>query len=277
MADFRLRFEMGKLSKAKAHLKALAQRKLNTTTGQGLTEVNKRELDGTGYTLYHYGKSGDTYVKLAKRRKIADQILDFGTTIPNNSTEGGPGDMTRLMKVCKWDNTPGWAARRVKNSIKAAFPYLREGDCQFLMSVGGGHSQQPHTDAPAGFERMIDDDNVKMLHSHISSATPKYPLAVVVTFSQPSFLWIWERSHETIWMPDNKIGHGEVSVAKRVEIPPFSALIFRQDLVHAGSNYDSDNLRLHFSMELAETTYSRQPDTIFLVDEKYFVLPEEAR
>ena len=266
---------MGKLTKGKAHQKSLSQKKRGTSTGRGITERNKQELDDSGYCLFTFGKSGDTFVKLGKRKTIADDILDAGTTIPNNSPEGGPGDLTRLMLVCEWNNTPGWAAKRVRNAIKKAFPWLKEGDCQFLMSIGGGHSQQPHTDAPAGFERMENDDNARMLHNHVTDASPKCPLAVVVTFSQPSFLWVWEGSHRTIWIPDEKVRRGEVSVAKRVEIPPFSALIFRQDLVHAGSNYETDNLRLHFSMELADTSYAKPPDTIFLVDEGYFVLPQE--
>ena len=264
---------MGKIGKGKSHRKALAQAKVGKTVGRGITETHKSDLHNLGYTLFTFGKSGGTYVKNRKRRQISDQVLDMGTTIPNNSPDGGPGDLTRLMLVCAWKNTPGWAARRVRNAIKNAFPWLREGDCQFLMSIGGGHSQQPHTDAPAGFERL-NEQNVKTLHSHITDESPKYPLAVLVTFSQPSSLWVWEGSHKTIWLPDDTIRQGEVAVAKRVEILPFSALIFRQDLVHAGTNYGSDNLRLHFSMELADTTYSRPPDTIFLVDETYFVLPQ---
>lgn len=263
---------MGKLGKGKAHQRALAQAKVGTTVGRGITEKHKQDLHDLGYTVFTFGKSGRTYVKKGKRQQISDQVLDMGTTIPNNSPDGGPGDLTRLMLVCGWKNTPGWAARQVCNAIKKAFPWLKEGDCQFLMSIGGGHSQQPHTDAPAGFERLTEN-NVKVLQGHISEDSPKYPLAVLVTFSQPSSLWVWEGSHKTIWLPDDTIRQGEVMVAKRIEISPYSALIFRQDLVHAGANYGSDNLRLHFSMELAETTYSRPPDTIFLVDENYFVLP----
>ena len=266
-----LQFEiMGRAGKRTTLARSLATRKKGSFKADIFAEANKFELESAGFTVFSFGKSSRTYVLEETRQQIADQILDYGTVIVNNSPTGGPGDATRLMLVCQWDNTPGRAAKMVRNILKKAYPYLVEGDCQFLMSVGGGHSQQPHTDAPAGFEKL-EDQNVMALHNLIMGTNPKYPLAVIVTFNEPSFLWVWPGSHKTIWLPEECVNVSGVSRAQKVTIPPYSAMVLRQDLVHAGTSYDVDNIRLHFSMEVTDDSYVKPPDSVSLVDETYFV------
>jgi hypothetical protein len=47
-------------------------------------------------------------------------------------------------------------------------------------------------------------------------------------------------------------------------------MIFRQDLVHAGTSYESPNLRLHFFLDLDVDDYSNDSAAIKLMDAKYF-------
>ena len=93
---------MGKLGKRKAHQKALAQAKVGTTVGRGITEKHKQDLQDLGYTVFTFGKSGRTYVKKGNRQQISDQVLDMGTTIPNNSPDGGPDSAHESVWVEKY-------------------------------------------------------------------------------------------------------------------------------------------------------------------------------
>ena len=75
------------------------------------------------------------------------------------------------------------------------------------------------------------------------------------TFSKHSTLHVWPGSMNTIWAQRAEGNHEWSNV---VQIPPFSALIFRQDLVHAGFKYKMNNLRLHFYMDLNADDYNPQ-------------------
>jgi hypothetical protein len=65
--------------------------------------------------------------------------------------------------------------------------------------------------------------------------------------------------------------------SKTIKIPPFSALVFRQDLVHAGTKYKVANLRLHFYMNLIADDYKSQKDRTFYVDEKFWLISKPKR
>ena len=55
----------------------------------------------------------------------------------------------------------------------------------------------------------------------------------------------------------------------RLTIPPYSVLVFRQDLAHAGTAYNSQNLRLHFFMDLNVDDYSDDSGSIKWMDKDF--------
>ena len=236
-----------------------------------LSGQQSRELLDWGYTIVSYPKTGVTNVPEWKQAALSDQILDDGSFIFNNAENGHPGDCTRLQLFREWPKLPGIAAKIISKRIEATFPHLSPGDAQLLYSIAGGHDQRPHTDMTAGFDELGDPE-VAALHQHVQSG--KVPLSVLLTFSKPSTLHVWPGSMNTIWA---KCAEGDFAWRKIVRIPPFSALIFRQNLVHAGSKYKTDNLRLHFYMNLEVDDYKPQKGHTFYVDNKYWRLSKSPK
>ena len=97
------------------------------------------------------------------------------------------------------------------------------------------------------------------------------PLSVMMTYREPAVLNVWRASHVVVWRLEtsnsNKKWYGE-----RLTIPPYSVLVFRQDLVHAGTAYNSQNLRLHFFMDLNVDDYSDDSGSIKWMDKDFFVM-----
>ena len=85
-------------------------------------------------------------------------------------------------------------------------------------------------------------------------------------------LTVWPGSHKIVWQPNSEVDGQRVG--RRVRIPPYHALVFRQDLVHAGTAYFNDALRLHFYMELNVHDFTRVPNTTQPMDETFFVMPQ---
>ena len=237
-----------------------------------LSQKEIREILDWGFTIVKYGKSPKTFVSSQEHKDFIAEIRDLNDHIFNNATTG-KGDGTRLQSVREWDSLPGLAADRISRRIQATFPHLKPGDAQFLLSLADGHDQLPHTDVTAG-HAQLKDPNVNSLQRHIQEG--RVPLSVIVTFADASKLNIWPGSASTIWTNDDAV-KSESEWSTHVTIPPFSALIFRQDLVHSGSNYDTVNLRLHFYMDLVADDYKVEKGHIFYVDRKYWKISKKTR
>ena len=145
---------------------------------------------------------------------------------------------------------------------------MKSGIAAFLVSKAHGHEQQPHTDVESGFEKR-DDDNTAALWRYVQE--DKVPLSVVLTYSQAATLIVWPGNHKTVWKPNSEVQGFQEGV--RIPIPPYSAIVFRQDLVHAGSAYLVNSLRLHFYLELDVSDFVRAPDTTQPMDADYFRSP----
>ena len=237
-----------------------------------LSQKQVREILDWGFTIVRYGKSRDTFISAQEYDDFISEVQNLNEHIFNNATTG-KGDGTRLQSVREWNTLPGKAASIVSRRIQSTFPHLQPGDAQFLLSIANGHDQLPHTDITAG-HGQLSSSNVKALHNHIREG--RVPLSVIVTFATESKLHVWPGSAFTIWTDDDDI-KSTSAWSELVTIPPFSALIFRQDLVHAGSSYDTANLRLHFYMDLIADDYAIEKGHIFYVDRKYWRIPRKPR
>ena len=260
------------MTKTSNRAKASRQNGLKgTPPPERLSERQSRELLDWGYTIVPYSKTGDTNVPGWKQDALSNQILNDGTFIFNTADNGHPGDYTRLQLFREWPQLPGVAAKIISRRIEATFPHLSPGDAQLLYSIAGGHDQRPHIDTIAGFDELESPD-VKALHQHNQSG--RVPLSVSLTFSKQATLHVWPGSMNTIWARRTGVEH---EWSDLIRIPPFSAFIFRQDLVHAGTKYKTGNLRLHFYMDLHADDYEPQKDHTFYVDRKYWRLSKSAR
>jgi hypothetical protein len=132
------------------------------------------------------------------------------------------------------------------------------GKAAYLSSLEHGHDQLPHVD-------LSETDG--SIRSYVDRKM--VPLSVIVTFREPAVLNVWRGSHRIVWASRHKLA-GKKCFGERITIPPYSAMVFRQDLVHAGSSYESPNLRLHFFLDLNVDDYSNDPTQIKLMDARYF-------
>ena len=95
------------------------------------------------------------------------------------------------------------------------------------------------------------------------------PLSIMVTFRDPAVLNVGRGSHIHVWL-DGRTSVGKKNFGERITIPPYSVMIFRQDLVHAGASSESQNLRLHLFLDLDVDDYQDDPARIQLVDRSFF-------
>ena len=223
-----------------------------------LLPENKQQLEVDGFTIIDYVRDGKNDISFAKRQAIINAIFDNGSFIVNNSANGSPGDYSRLMMGVEPRDVQGKLAMKVAKKLIKTFPHLRLGKATYLTSREHGHDQLPH----------IDTSNPNgTLRAYVQKQM--VPLSVIITYKDPAVLNIWKGSHNVVWADSDNVPKGKC-FGERVMIPPFSALVFRQDLVHSGTAYESPNLRLHFFLDLDVDDYSDDPSSIRLMDKSYF-------
>ena len=211
-----------------------------------------------GFTILDYIRDGRNEISFAKRQEIIEAIFDKGSFIVNNSANGSPGDYSRLMMGVEPRDAPRKMAMKVVRKLTRTFPHLKLGKATYLTSREHGHDQLPHID--------VSDPN-ETLRAYVEKQM--VPLSVIITYKEPAVLNIWRGSHKVVWSEPG-VGPKGRCLGERIVIPPYSAMVFRQDLVHAGTAYDSPNLRLHFFLDLDVDDYSNDPSSIRLMDRSFF-------
>ena len=223
-----------------------------------LTEEQKFELEHNGYTIVDYVREGRISITPEERANIVDTMLDNGSFIVNNLSDGTAGDHTRLMMGVEPADIPGKLAMKVARKLIHTFSYLKLGKATYLSSLEHGHDQLPHID--------VSDPN-DTLRGYVQKGM--VPLSVMVTFREPAVLNIWRGSHTLVWSQASTSSSSKV-YGERVIIPPCSAMVFRQDLVHSGTAYSSPNLRVHMYLNLNVDDYEDDSGAIKLVDTSFF-------
>jgi hypothetical protein len=133
-------------------------------------------------------------------------------------------------------------------------------DWNILQSLAGCKQQQAHTDYvpdPTFIEKMKELD--------VPSKQSKIPLLCLVALEPNTYLDIWENSIQLITQSEDTLKDILNPGVERVRITlqPGDILIFRPDLVHAGSAYENENVRLHVYLDSAEIP--RKPNRTFVI------------
>lgn len=166
---------------------------------------------------------------------------------------------------------------RVKQVMEILYPSLKPKDESLIVSLPSEMRQSIHCDYDVRPE-------VKGI---FFDQTREPPLGVLVALQPNTKLLVFPKSHKLIWtlletktskIPSLKLQPINGIV---VDIPQYSAVIFRQDLVHAGECYSEENLRIHiyFDRILRDGKLMRKRDTTFPITQigdaavKLFVLP----
>ena len=222
-----------------------------------LSQEQQDDLENDGFIILDYVREGGN-ISEQMRGNLIDIMLENGSCILNNSSDGTAGDLSRLMMSVEPCDIPGKLAMRVVRRLLRQFPFLKMGKAAYLSSLEHGHDQLPHIDVSNPDESLRAYVDRQMV-----------PLSVIITYREPAILNVWRGSHKLVWASGRR-GARKRCFGERIKVPPYSAIVFRQDLVHAGTSYDSPNLRLHLFLDLDVPDYSNDPTKIKLMDSTYF-------
>lgn len=143
-------------------------------------------------------------------------------------------------------------AERVKSIVAVTFPTLIPRDLIFLLSLAGCSAQDAHA------------DGVPSKDFYQSSPTP---LSALISIHDSTTLNIWPKSH--LLAHHSATEHGNTTVpfdlitCEIISIPAGHVCFFRQDLIHAGSAYEKDNVRMHIMFDHPDVI--RQSDSVFVI------------
>jgi len=93
----------------------------------------------------------------------------------------------------------------------------------------------------------IDYENTTEFQSCIQNGK-NIPLLVLVALQPNTYIYLWENSSKVIQGTYN----GEPIKPTKLELKEGDVLLFRADLVHAGSDYDEENIRMHCYLDSNE-------------------------
>lgn len=200
-------------------------------------------------------------------------------TIKNYKTKGVSisGDNTRLMLYMdKPISFLSPIVNQVKQLMQILFPLLQGRDESLICSLPSTMKQTIHCDYDLTVEAK-----------ELFFDTKQPPLGVLVALEPNTKLMVFPKSHTIVWtLLETKSSRIPSLNLKpidgmTIDIPQYSAVIFRQDLVHAGECYSIRNLRIHIYLDriLPGRKHFRKRDTTFPISKmgpsavKLFILP----
>lgn len=175
------------------------------------------ELHTLGYKIYpnFFNVSNDLVVQVKKQsQKSARPIFN-----------GSRNDNRR--KQCTLNtrrNVVNLLSEKANEFFHKEFPFLFPSDFVVLHSLKDCEEQLAHTDYVPSKE-LLNCPNEKM------------PLLALIALEAGTSL--------TIWSGAIKYNPSSPVFSQKVSLNPGDLLIFRGDLVHAGSAYEEENVRLH--------------------------------
>lgn len=155
----------------------------------------------------------------------------------------------------------GWRRfrRDLSRLLSKALPHhdvgktLTLGETVVIASQAGCQQQAAHTDHVPSLQlqRLVNDNPEKL------------PLAMLVAVQAGTTLEVWPRSIGLVTRSRDKDLPTTPLPPRTVQLPTGSVMVFRADLVHAGSAYATNHRRLHLFVE--STAFQREADTTFII------------
>ena len=140
--------------------------------------------------------------------------------------------------------TGSWA-RSISKRLAAEYPFLTPSSMVLLESEPGCQRQAAHCDYIPTAELLRLDAS-------------KLPLLFLLAIEPNTTLDVWPGSHHTI-----RRGKGPLRPRKTVQLDAGDAIVFRADLVHAGSAYAVANRRVHVYLD--SPVHARQPNRTWII------------
>lgn len=204
--------------------------------------MNPEELHSQGYTVIpRFMRTTDTahfweLVTAYTEKHRMDPIFNFNTAAPTDRKR-------------RQIDMPAWMSALLRGRLMAAAPGRKATDCVILESLSGCQSQAAHADyVPDAALLDTDDDTV--------------PLLAVFALQNGTKLDVWPESHRLVRR--SRLTRHTPKVARHtVELDAGDVIIFRGDLIHAGSAYTAHNLRIHVYLD--HPTVPRPPNRTWVI------------
>lgn len=130
---------------------------------------------------------------------------------------------------------------------------LKPADWVAIRSKPGCQDQAAHTD-------YVPDLSLAMVQDSFM------PLSVLVCLMPETTLNVWPSSIKLTSLTEELLSKAKVIHCKVEKLEPGDILVFRGDLVHAGSSYENENIRLHAFLD--SPLVPRTPNRTFIIHER---------
>ena len=194
-------------------------------------------------------------LKSALTDEVRDYFRNFAENdddaelIFNDSVMGG--DQKRSQAFLKsTDEQFNVLEQKLGAFLKGYFPNHNPTDYVVLLSRARCSEQLPHTDITQEDLQNVTDDLEEM------------PLGCIISLSDNTTLDVWPGAFgKTFWKCDN---NSQKYRWDRIDLDVGDVVVFRGDLVHAGSAYRNENVRLHCFLD--HPCVKREKNTTFFMD-----------
>lgn len=224
-----------------------------------ITRSMSKILHQQGYVIYRNILSDLDNSKILERlrdymNETAGPIFNNEKTNDNHRRQNKMNTRNSIFR--KW-------IQEIEETIRSIHPIqsLHFRDWNVLQSLPGCKSQQPHTDyVPT--EHFVK----KMNELDAPENYSKIPLLCLVALESNTYLDVWENSIRLITSSDEKLKDytDPDIVLNHICLQAGDILMFRPDLVHAGSSYSEENIRLHVYLDSLEIP--RQANRTFIIN-----------
>lgn len=138
----------------------------------------------------------------------------------------------------------------LNDTINSINPLLKKSNWVIIKSEPDCHKQLAHLDyiPTKNFNEIINGQDKYII-----------PLLVLSSLMNNTYIHIWDKSIEIM----NGSYNGEPIKSNKILLDKGDILIFRSDIIHAGSEYEIENIRLHCYLD--SPFIDREIDTTFIV------------
>ena len=173
--------------------------------------------------------------------KITEQLLndikkvgDKGAVIFNHNKKNKKNDKKRIQQFIKKTDSKTILQyqKKLHKQLKKEYPNLEPTDTVVLKSLPGCQRQLPHCDYEQDLQFATAPDS-------------DVPLGCLSVLEKDTTLDVWIKSHRLAYLPNDLTEKVNPIKRQKIKLEPGTLLVFRGDLVHAGSSYENTNYRLH--------------------------------
>lgn len=224
-----------------------------------ITRSMSKILHQQGYIIYRNILSDLDNSKILERlrdymNETAGPIFNNEKTNDNRRRQNKMN--TRNPTIRKW-------IQEIEETIRSIHPIqsLHFRDWNVLQSLPDCKSQQPHTDYVPTEQFIKKMDELDTPENH-----RKIPLLCLIAMEPNTYLDVWENSIRLTTLSDDILRDymDQDICLNRLCLQAGDVLIFRPDLVHAGSPYSEENIRLHVYLDSMEIP--RQANRTFIIN-----------